>query len=153
MIVEWNTTKEYGTLLCNCQHFVDDLLKRGMDIDPKWSGNLGISPINLLISLLNSLLISISFFLAVYLENIRKNSELAKPHYIDENGKPVLFTSHKQLDLYVLKNNLSKDKLFKAFDRAYMINWKKDRDNDNYKPLNTSILFLKCHHLITLMTL
>jgi hypothetical protein len=120
VIVDWNRSKKYDRIGCNCQHFVDDLFKRGMGLNPRWPPAI-----------------------ANYLDALRIDSELGLPHYIDENGQRVFFESHKHLDQYVKDNNngtfFTKDKLdlMKAFDRAYMVKWRTNSQRDPLsEPLN-----------------
>lgn len=40
VIVDYNINKKYNVLTCNCQHFVDDVLK-ALGISPVFTGKLG----------------------------------------------------------------------------------------------------------------
>jgi len=117
VIVNWNRNKVYGKFNANCQHFIDDILEMGMESKPFWS-----DPI------------------AAYLDGLRKDADNGRPHYI-ENGKRVFFASHAELDQYVKNNrgNLSPEqiKLFKAFDRGYLIRWaSRDYNDPECEPLH-----------------
>jgi hypothetical protein len=42
VIVEWNhSDKKYDSRTRNCQHFIDDLFKRGLGINPSWAPAIG----------------------------------------------------------------------------------------------------------------
>jgi len=101
IIVDYNINKYYDVIKCNCQHFVDDVLK-AIGITPVFSGGvIG------------------QFFTHLQSCNSFENFEFRYP----PKGNGTLFPSHEELDEFYLnnKNTLDADavQLIKAYDRVF----------------------------------
>jgi len=128
VIVDWNLNKNYSETEANCQHFADELLKA-----------LGIPHL-------------MDGALAEFLTRMREcgsceseiviPDEMKKEIHLKESKK--IFTTHKELDEFVLKclkrdpafqnNFVCEWMLLKSIDRAFWVRHFKEMSNKKYKP-------------------
>lgn len=135
MIVDWNANKKYNQNKCNCQHFVDDLLKvLGIRLESAVESDL---PLKEYLSTLRSRGRGEMAF--------KINNDIRESLKIQPKSKS--FESHWQLDHWVNTELLEKDPLFpqkhptewgllKSFDRAFWLRHFKMEKDERFMPLD-----------------
>lgn len=140
VICHWNATKRYKndpknrTLEGNCQDFVDDVLAHlGIDSSSIFNGPLG------------------DFLKEMRTKGVCEMAFKMTPEFREEfsiREASVTFESHLELDQFVhemlQKNRDFRRKysqewmLLKSFDRAFWLRHLREKENEKYKPMNTT---------------